>query len=267
MTYFQPKLRLITLLGLISSGIFLVNSTYAQTDLPLDILNVLLPSQWEFRPPGDIGKPGNREGGATRSPQSEDHTSCLSGNQKLTALVPPSGEALTIAPYPTFFWYLPETSAESLEFIVRDQYGLEVYSTHYPLPKADATGRFRAKILHLTLPAFAGIEPLQLDQEYKWELNLICNSGESSYDISVQANIRRVLPDTNLITNLSTASSTEKVVLYAENRLWHETLTSLLELSRSNPTDPNLDAVWTKLLTSVELENISQNSWSSSINF
>ena len=267
MTYFKPKLRLITLLGLISSGMILVNSTYAQTDLPLDILNVLLPSQWEFRPPGDLGKPGNREGGATRSPQSGDRASCLSANQKLIALVPPSGEALTTAPYPTFFWYLPETSAESLEFIVRDNQNLVVYSTRYPLAKANATGQFSAKILHLTLPAFAGVEPLQVDREYHWQLNLICNSDESFHNISVKANIKRVLPDTTLIANLSTASSTEKVALYAEARLWHETLTSLLELSRSNPGDPNLDAVWRKLLTSVGLENISQNSWSSSINF
>ncbi len=209
-----------------------------------------------FRPPrSDSPAPENREGGATRSP-------CIKGNKPLVALVPVSGVGNTSAEYPKIFWYMPELSADDapspmIEFILRDANKQEVYSAKYPLAKTNQGLVGSPGLMSLNV---ANLYPLQTNQEYHWELTLMCDSKgpDRSQDTFVEGAIKRVEPDPFLALRIQRATPQERVAIYAREQLWYDTLATLVELRRARPTDPTLAEAWTKLFDSVNLNAISR---------
>jgi hypothetical protein len=249
MLLFKLNLRRILILSILSLGYLTFLPGIGEAQLLRNSLSRRLPRQWDLS--NGIGAPANREGGATRGPQ------CLASEQKFTALVPASGKIMTAEAYPSFFGYLPKTSATGVESIVRNGEDEEIYRTEYPLN--DNGTSESGRIIKLKLPEVPGVTALEVGKEYTWELVLICDRTDRSADISVQATIERIPLDPNLSSNLSKATAEEKVLLYSENRLWSETLETLYELIRNNPNDPSLKEAWTQLFDSVGLKSISQN--------
>lgn len=209
-----------------------------------------------FRPPrSDSPAPENREGGATRSP-------CIRGNKPLVALVPVSGVGNTSAESPTVFWYMPQLSAEDapapvVEFLLRDANKQEVYSAKYPLAKTNQGIVGSPGLMSLNV---SNIYPLKTNQEYRWELTLMCDadSPDRSQDTFVEGAIKRVEANPALTMRLQRATALERVGIYAREQLWYETLASLVELRRDRPTDALLADAWTKLFDSVNLSAISR---------
>lgn len=243
----RPQILLFVLLSL---GFCLFVPDKAEAQLLRNSLRNRLPRQWEL--PLGLGRPANREGGATRG---ED---CLPPDRKFTALVPPSGKIATAEAYPRFFWYLPKTSATAVEFILRDGSNNEIYSASYSLAK-NLVGNGDGKILNLKLPDVAGIAPLEIGKEYQWNVALICDPTDRSADVILQATIVVVALEPSLNNSLLQATPEEKVLLYADNRLWNETLETLQELIKTNPDDPNLQEAWVQLFDSVGLNSITPN--------
>ncbi|MEW6498007.1 MAG: DUF928 domain-containing protein [Cyanobacteriota bacterium] len=210
-----------------------------------------LPNQWEFRAPRGPGAPvpDNRQGGATRGGE------CIEDKTELTALVPASGIGLTANEYPTVYWYMPKSSASELEFVLRDATDREIYSMKYALAKSPpgvVTGT--PGIMSLSVPALAGFSPLEIGQEYQWSLALICNPLDRSSDYIVEGKIKRTLPDPTLIQTVQRATPQERIALYAQARLWYETVGTMAELQRAQPNDYELKQAWRKLLNSVDLD-------------
>lgn len=258
--------------------------TLVQAQLNPPSLSNKLPNQWEnsFSPPPPTGNPipistlggssryreefpvpsggpsapVNTQGGATRGPQ------CIEGNNSLVALVPASGIGTTMAEYPTFFWYMPQTRAASLKFVLQDANNQEIYSTEYPLAKSHEAVTdspvSTPGIKSLTLPSLANLAPLEIGQNYSWQLTLICDSSNQGEDILAKGGIQRVNLDPTLALRLQRATPQQRVALYADARVWYETLDTLLELRRDRPNDKELTDAWTKLLTSVGLQAVAQ---------
>ncbi|NEO82329.1 DUF928 domain-containing protein, partial [Moorena sp. SIO4G3] len=164
-----------------------------------------------------------------------------------------SGMGTTVSEYPTFSWYMPcieYASGHDLKFVLKDANGKELYSVKYPLPdKVDAG------IRSITLPPFVNLPPLEVNQKYYWQVGLI-DPGDSSKNIYIDGGVKRVEEDPNLVQRLNQATPQKRVVIYANDRLWYETLTTLVELRRQSPNDENLAEAWHKLLTSVGLGKI-----------
>ncbi|MBD1809832.1 DUF928 domain-containing protein [Microcoleus sp. FACHB-SPT15] len=208
-----------------------------------------------FRPPSGIGKPVNRQQGATRGP-------CMTKASKpLIALVPVDGAGETMAENPTVFWYMPEISADApapaVEFVLKDANDQEIYTAEYTLTTS-AQGVVGAPgIMSLSV---SNLYPLEMGREYHWELTLMCNSKDSdrSEDLTVFGMLKRVAPDPNLALRVQQASPQERVGLYADKKLWYETVAALVELRRDRPYDSNITAAWRTLLSSVGLEVIAQ---------
>jgi len=213
-----------------------------------DSLSNKLPNQWEFSPPsGPTGSdPVNTQGGATRGGCNEDNSS------PPTPLVPANSRmGLTVAEYPTVSWYMPQTSASAVEFVLWDAKDNEIYRAKYALAKSDAgcvSGT--PNIMSLTLPAFASLSPLEIGQEYHWELALIYEPQER---VASDGKIKRVEADPTLELRAQEATPQERVALYADKRLWYETLTTLLELRRETPNDKELEAALDRLFKSADL--------------
>ena len=73
------------------------------------------------QPPEDIDVP-------TRASRNNVRGGCASNPQQtFTGLVPQNKVGRTVSDYPTFFFYLPPTEAESAEFTLADQSGKEIY--------------------------------------------------------------------------------------------------------------------------------------------
>ncbi|HEY9652570.1 MAG TPA: DUF928 domain-containing protein [Coleofasciculaceae cyanobacterium] len=278
--------RVILLIVAVCLGLVLNVPTLVQAQLNPRSLSNRLPNQWEnlFTPPpstgnptpvstlggasrnreqfsipsGSPGAPVNTQGGATRGEPEE----CIPGNNSLIALVPPSGIGTTVAEYPTISWYVPQTRATSIKFVLRDANNQNIYSAEYPLAKSlDAVTNTVVTppgIKSLTLPPLANFSPLKIGQKYSWQLTLTCDSTNQNDDILINGGIERVSIDPTLAQRLQSATQKQRVILYSDARLWYETLNTLMELKRDRPNDPEIAEAWAKLLGSVGLQAIAQ---------
>ena len=202
-----------------------------------------------FRPPR-TGVPTNTQGGASRGPACLDKDSDL----KPIPLVPVASQmGETAADFPTFFWYMPETSAPEVEFVLQDESGKEVYKVQYALAKSTEDNNISGPgLMGLTLPAFANLSPLEIGKEYKWEVALVCNPKDRSEgnDIIGGGSIKRVAPNPALALRIQQATPQQRVALYRDAQLWYDAVTTLVELQRTRPDDANLAVAWDRLLNS-----------------
>lgn len=203
------------------------------------------PSDGENGTPSDVGRPGG-----TRSPN------CPKPKLKNppVALVPSSRMGTTVAEYPTFSWYMPsmESAGLDLKFVLKDADGKELYSVNYPLPD-----QVNAGIRSITLPPFVNLPPLEVNQKYDWQVGLI-DPGCSLNNIYIDGGVKRVEEAPKLVQRIKQATPQQRVAIYVNDRLWYETLTTLVELRRQSPNDENLKEALHKLLTSVGLDPIAK---------
>ncbi len=235
--------------GLISS-----KTVQAQSRPP----SILASSAVSFQPRSDIGTPGRRERLGTRGLCPQD---AMAKPQKaLTSLLPvktaQSNLGLTISGYPTFFFYLPESSGRQVEFLLTDEDDRQVYSSTFAV-----TGE--PGVIRLSLPQNAGMAPLELNRNYHWYFSIVCHPGDAdkSSDPIVGGWIRRVQPSSPLLAEQLEASTLrDRVALYAADGIWYETLAALAQLRYDNPNDRTLVTTWSNLLNSVGLSDIAQES-------
>ncbi len=213
-------------------------------------------SENAFRPPQGPGAPtpDNREPAASRRGIGEG---CRQGERVPIALLPdPDQPASTASEYPTVFWYMPQTVAPAAEFLLRDETDKDikdVYRVKYALPKSTKGVVSPAGIKSLTI---ANLYPLEIGKAYHWDFALICNPSDRKDDIIVGGYIKRVQPDPTLASRLQQATPEDRIALYADARLWYETLNALVEVRRDRPNDPNLEDAWNTLLSSVGLKYV-----------
>ncbi|WP_346291086.1 DUF928 domain-containing protein [Sphaerothrix gracilis] len=234
-----------------------MNDWYKNRFLPLGLalglslvsFAVLIPPAFSerFSPP-NLGRPGRRVGGGTRG-------GCASGNPaRLTALLPDSNLGLTTQAYPTFYWFMPQNSAQLMEFSL---YQAGAATTERQLIyRSTFTVSREAGIASLALPESAGLPPLEIDQDYQWSVALICNAEARQQDLRIDGWIRRVEPTADLAAQLATEPAAVHAALYADEGLWFEAIDRLVALRQAHPDSLTVTERWTEFLTSVELEAI-----------
>lgn len=261
MAWFRRSSRFIILVLAVALTLSLAVNVPVQVQAQLSnpSLSSQLPNQSNFRPPRTAtGDPVNRQGGATRG-------DCFPQNnvESPVALVPAASQmGETVAESPTVSWYMPKTQASNMQFVLK-QFVLknnvveeqEVYSIKYLLQKSQGTDQSvvgTPGIMSLTLPVATSMSPLTIGQEYHWELKLICSDPtDNSLNIDdMKGGIKRVEPNPTLAARLQQATPEERVTLYTQENLWYDAVATLVELGRDRPNDPNLAAIWDKLLTS-----------------
>lgn len=198
-----------------------------------------------FDPPGD-GQPDDSVGGASRDggqcPQDR-----LAANSPLTPLMPTTNYGLTTAERPTFFVYIPQTSAQKVFFSLQDQTKTYHYQTILPI-----TGK--QGIVGFKLPD--GAPPLQTGKSYQWSFAILCGNALRPDSPMVQGWVRRTELKPTVSSQLKQANSLQRAISYGKEGIWYDTLTSLAEAQRLQPQDPTLVASWEELLKSVGLEAI-----------
>jgi hypothetical protein len=201
----------------------------------------------EFSSPDTEG-PARTVGGGVRGTVESQPTCVTDGQKELMALLPKTEVSFTTQEYPMFFWYVPPTSPAMIEFdLLDDSNGEIVYQTKI---KTDA----EVGIISLSLPENSSLPPLEINKDYYWSFTIICDPLNWRVNPSVEGFIRRVEPSANLVQNLNGASEIERVAVYANAGIWHDTIAELATLRRSNPNDTQLMLEWEELLRSVELD-------------
>ncbi|OCR01449.1 hypothetical protein BCD67_21820 [Oscillatoriales cyanobacterium USR001] len=181
------------------------------------------------------GAPGNREGASGRG----DCT--VVGKAPLTALIPGTNIGLTIAERPTFWFYVPYQSNPRIlvEFSLTDDRENTVYKAAFQL--MDTPG-----IVGINLPP--NTPGLEVGKTYRWELKIVCDPANPREFESVDGAIERVRLEESLKQKIDRVNGRDRVLIYAQNGLWYDTLTNLIQLRRQNPKDAQLAKDWEDLL-------------------
>lgn len=202
------------------------------------------------------GSPDRRRGAGSRDPGA----SCIVPSQAdgpapaLFALAPDSNQSVTTAARPDFFWYMPATDGGEVTFVLRETEGQQplVYSATFPAKGQEG-------IVRLSLPSGLGAIELAPNKAYQWSVSLDCQPGDQqSFKQTFTSRIQRLAPDAALAAQLKVASSPKLPELYAENGIWNDSLSALVDLQCSAATrDQGLED-WAGLLTSVDLAYFAQ---------
>jgi tetratricopeptide (TPR) repeat protein len=204
--------------------------------------------------PTNLGVAKRRIPGATRSGYihlDEAGKACIPSKKRLTALTPEFDTQKTTKANPSFFFYLPQTSAPVMELVLQDDQEEVIYKKILPVPR-------QSGIVSLSLPVDANVPKLKVGKSYRWYFSLICDRKERSSDYVVYGSIERIAPDQTLQTQLEKAKPEEQAAIYALSGIWENTLTILTQLRQSSPKDLAIKNDWEDLLRSGGLEAIVQ---------
>ena len=201
---------------------------------------ILLSQNVNFKPP-DVTAPDNRQGGTHRGCKLRDGLS-------ITPLIPESNIGLTLTESPTFFVYVSQPAAQ-VEFILLNEDESEVvYETTLKNDKAGIVG--------VSLSEKDQTKNIEVGKRYVWSFALACDPLERSGDYIVKGWMQRIEPQATLKSDLTNPDPMAKVIAYAKNGIWYETIATLAEMRRLAPDDSRLTTEWTQLLQSQGLESI-----------
>lgn len=190
------------------------------------------------------GRPGRLRAAASRG-------NCFINEKPAIPLIPTNKEAqLTTAENPTFYFYLPQTAKpiHSLEFILRDNDSVA------PLYRKSFQPVGKAGIVSVTIPAQQAL--LKTGKAYTWTFSMICDPRNRDQDLFLRGRIERV-QDENLSEQIQeTKQPLDQAVIYATAGFWENALSTLANLRRQRPNDPEVNKYWTDLLNSVGLEEV-----------
>jgi hypothetical protein len=192
-----------------------------------------------FRPP-NRGTPTTSRGGASRGPEQLKH---------LQAIAPVGNFGLTTATRPSLLVYIPKTSAKVLKVGLRSPDGKKtLFMREMPAPT-------QAGIVQLELTD-SKTAPLEINREYRWYVALFNNAVDRSTGTIAEGRIERIQPSAKLQQQLKAARPEQRPAIYANERIWWDTVLTLNDLRRSQPQSAGLDQQWRSLLDSVGLAAI-----------
>lgn len=196
----------------------------------------------QSNPPPPRRNPDSSVSGGRRDPiVCPEDASMPRTDSGLVALSPTARPGTTLAERPSFLVYVPQTSASTAEFSLRDYNGRGVYRTTLDL--ANTSG-----IVSLSLPAEA--PPLEIGEQYTWSFTIICDPNYRLSDRFVTGTVQRIEFDPTRLHQIQQTSLREQVSLYQEVDVWYDTLAVLFELQRNQPNDPSINETWDEFLQS-----------------
>ncbi|NEP12118.1 MAG: DUF928 domain-containing protein [Symploca sp. SIO2C1] len=247
----QFKILKLMMLGLsvaVFSGLFIQVQAQSQRTLRSESTSSNITPIVNFEPPNEQ-KIDKSRGGASRPTDikcSRDETY----SPPMTSLLPSSQQGLTVATHPTFWVYIPQTSAPQAHFTLKDENNRGVYQTRLPIKKA-------GRILSISLPKDKS--PLEVGKTYRWSVALICQPTQTDIPI-VGGKVKRVESNSALMSHQSVGTSSEllleEAVSYGKEGYWYDMLNNLAKLRQTHPDDNIITTNWINLLNSEGLEKL-----------
>ncbi|AFY37369.1 protein of unknown function DUF928 [[Leptolyngbya] sp. PCC 7376] len=235
---------------------FLKASALASIAFCTTIANVSaqsIPKVWEsekYQPPFGLQSPGNLSQGGTRSGSDAIAT------QRFIPLVPQNNNfGVTTEAYPSILVYVSnyveEANVDTLEFLLLDDEGNEVYRARFAVELTD-------QLLRIELPKYAGLAPLEEGQDYLWLLEGFTQDFTLSETLFTHGWIRRVPQTDTLAQSLEASSSAEDVAnAYINEQIWYDAIAKLEEgFDGNSASGQNITAQWDALLNAAGVSEI-----------
>ncbi|KPQ34806.1 MAG: protein of Unknown Function containing DUF928 domain [Phormidium sp. OSCR] len=202
-------------------------------------------------PEGVAGTPRTQTGGGA----SRSNGQCFVGQEDLAAIRPilPNFErVLTVSERPSFFVSLPQTTAKTASFTLQDSHGENHYRTEVDLPEEGG-------IVQITLPDEH--PELALGEDYSWYFEVHCVSALDPNNPTIEGTVYRLPVEDALAEKLEAAETAVDVAqVYGEYGIWYDALSTLANAQQGQPDNEIIAENWTELLTSVGLEDLTQQS-------
>ncbi len=193
-----------------------------------------------YKPPAGRNMPVNREGGGTRGEGDDE--------QYLAALVP-NHVALTTMIQPSLFWYMSIPATTHIEVTINNDNSFE------PIVEASLNeqdkGIQRFNLSDYNINLLPGIE-------YQWFITIVPDTERRSKDISATGMIKYVEPSKILTEKLAVANGIERSVIYAEEGVWYDALSSITELIDADPDNKSLRNERMSLLKQIGLNAVGE---------
>lgn len=180
------------------------------------------------------------------------------GSQDLpfTALMPVTEKnvTLTSSTKPSFFFYVPTSKAKTAKFILWDENRTIIHTQTIAVEN-------RSGVIEVPLENPDFDRDLNVGNSYRWSFSLICSDDDPAENATVRGWVQRIEVKPDLATQLDNASPRDRINLYANAGIWHETIATLAHLLETDPQDAILQIQWIDLLTSVGLnEDLAEQS-------
>ena len=186
--------------------------------------------------PSRSGQPPTTRGAGSRNDRYCLQDTPTKGKPTLTALVPTNQSSLTWAERPTFWVYLPKTSARQIVLSVKEE-GSQQHSQRF-LPITGESGIIGVQFAKNS-------PPLEVGKSYQWAIVLVCGDRPSPNDPVVTAWVQRAAPSQPLNNQ---QAALEQAVRYGEQGIWYDALTTLAVARRSQSDNPALAKIWADFL-------------------
>jgi Domain of Unknown Function (DUF928) len=206
-----------------------------------------------FKPAKGREVPQRSSGGASRvgryALNNTENPIASQGPAALVAMLPQSYNGTTIAAHPTIMVYVPESTAKTAVFSLKDDAGNMVYQQ-----QLDVSGK--AGLVAIALPSNA--PALNLNQNYQWYMALQVDGALNPTTPYVDGWIQRVAASPELTTAMQQPDGLKQAEVLGANGVWYDCVAKLASLRASQPDRPELDKHWAELLESVGLQDVSQ---------
>lgn len=206
---------------------------------------------------GGIRSSRQRTGGIARGPSVI--SDCNGESITITALLPQTNRQNqkvpddkieveeTVSANPTVLVHITPTKAKIAEFTVKNEKGDTIVHNE-TVSLTHNSGVVSLKVSE---------KPLQAGQLYHWAFQIYCDASSSGGDLTVDGWVQYNAPSDEL-ANVEKQPERDRPAIYAEKKIWTDTLSSLAELRQRYPNDQEVAADWQSLLDSVGLGNIAK---------
>jgi hypothetical protein len=218
------------------AGIVRAEDAPAKTPAPAANAAAANPAPVKFRPVIK-GAPSVRVTGGSRG----------TGESSVTLdVLAPDETGITTQEQPSLFWYQSKPANAKFELTLLQDNKVK------PLVQVKIERSTKAGIQRLKLSDYnAKLTP---GVEYQWVVALVTDSDNRSKDLVASGLIKRIEPDADLKTKLSSATAASKPGIYAEAGIWYDALSLLSDEIDANPGDQALRRTRADLLTQVGLK-------------
>jgi hypothetical protein len=248
-----------------------------------------LPSHAGFKPPGDLDKPGNRRGLATRlhqppqrgplnetTPQPPDRVAPprpivppiwpVPAPEPLSQPTPSQEKNCVASQQPPLTLLVPKsniglsasasptfywfTPSNSFKFVQFRLYKMDRFGN--PIEEVYGSkfqSSGKAGLSWITLPHQKTMFSLLPGVDYQWQVKLYCSQRQQK-GLEAQGWIRFVPPQRQFLEKLRKTNPQDHYDVYAEAGYWYDTLQELATSRQAQPDDPRLQQAWKSLLES-----------------
>lgn len=235
--YFICKLIIIALsLNILAGGLF----TLAQSELLLSSKKVPneVVFQEVFNPPGEP-KPKTTSGAGSR-----DIQRCSLDEAPIKPLMPKSNFGLTFEEHPSVFINLRKTSAKRVIVALRDKTGQYYERAFLPITT-------NGEIVSFKLPTEKS--PLMIGKNYQWSLVVVCGNKVEPDDPTFSGWVQRVAKTPQMDKELVNKPPIWRAKWYGERGYWYEMLMAIEEAKKTQPNNPQFNALLQKFWQSMDL--------------